>query len=49
MLGNTLLNVTQAVGQITSTADVTHNLEQCTRLVLQAADGGAKVSPASRL
>lgn len=33
----------QAVGQICSTASMTHNLEQCVRLVSKAAAAGAKV------
>ncbi|KAK1593614.1 carbon-nitrogen hydrolase [Colletotrichum navitas] len=32
-----------AVGQICSTASLSHNLEQCVRLVAKAASGGAKV------
>ncbi|PKS12219.1 hypothetical protein jhhlp_001518 [Lomentospora prolificans] len=32
-----------AVGQLTSTADMTQNLEKCKRLVREAASGGAKV------
>ncbi|KAJ3950363.1 Carbon-nitrogen hydrolase [Colletotrichum fioriniae] len=32
-----------AVGQICSTASLSHNLEQCVRLVAKAAIGGAKV------
>ncbi|OBR06275.1 Carbon-nitrogen hydrolase [Colletotrichum higginsianum IMI 349063] len=32
-----------AVGQITSTASLSHNLEQCVRLIAKAAAGGAKV------
>jgi len=33
----------QAVGQITSTASMTHNLAQCRTVIQKAVAGGAKV------
>ena len=43
----------QAVGQLTSTASMTHNLAQCRLLVKKAVQAGAKVSdihaPTTRL
>lgn len=38
-----LTSVSQAVGQICSTASMTHNLEQCVRLMEEAAGKEAKV------